>query len=100
MGGAGVRMVEAGIDKKVPLYGRTLGPTCTSLYRLRTEKGGLPYKGRQTQACVRNSLCCPAGEESADEQRRPAGGGGRGGTVGRSLRAQARWGGGNQVQRE
>ena len=43
--------------------------------RSRTTKGGQPDKVRQTQARARNSLGCPAGEESADERWRPAGGG-------------------------
>ena len=42
--------------------------------RSRTAKGGQPDKVRQTQARARNSLGCPAGEESADERWRPAGG--------------------------
>ena len=68
-------MVEAGRERKGPLDGRTLRTTGTLLYRLRMEKGGQLGEGRQTQARARNSLGCPAGEESVDKRWRPVGGG-------------------------
>ena len=37
----------------------------------RVAKGGKPDNGRQTQSCVKNSLCCPAGEKNSDERWRP-----------------------------
>ena len=52
---------------------RTLGPIGTWLRRYRTEKGRKLEKGRYTQARARNSLVCPAGEESSGERWRPAG---------------------------